>query len=138
MLLQELFDIAIDGWASQGFECSLGNADRCLYRGPNGKKCPVGYLIPDEVYRPTFEDNNVSLLLEKFPDLEPRLIASDCTEETAKEFLVKLQYCHDLGSTEDMTTPDYLNGLRGIAAYFDLSTSKLEEIEKTLLAEKKE
>lgn len=28
---------------------------RCLYRGPNGRKCGVGHLIPDERYNPDIE-----------------------------------------------------------------------------------
>jgi hypothetical protein len=32
----------------------------CLYRGPKGKKCAIGALIPDEKYESSFETHDVS------------------------------------------------------------------------------
>lgn len=31
----------------------------CLYRGPNGTKCAVGCLIPDDLYEPSMEGKSV-------------------------------------------------------------------------------
>jgi len=31
----------------------------CQYRGPNGTKCAVGYLIPDSDYRPEWEGSSI-------------------------------------------------------------------------------
>ena len=34
---------------------SLNQQGRCLYRGPEGKKCAIGCLIPDDRYEERFE-----------------------------------------------------------------------------------
>ena len=56
--IQELFNKIYLGLKSQNFEQSAvyenGNL-RCLYRGPNGLKCAVGFLIPDEKYNESIE-----------------------------------------------------------------------------------
>lgn len=45
---QQIFDTAYRGLASQGFRKSAAKG-RCLYRGPNGRKCAIGWCIPDDV-----------------------------------------------------------------------------------------
>lgn len=37
-------------------QCSIGATQECLYRGPHGIKCAVGFLISDALYDPTIED----------------------------------------------------------------------------------
>ena len=40
----------------------------CLYRGPNGLKCAIGCLIPDEVYKPDMESLDVMGMLKLWPN----------------------------------------------------------------------
>lgn len=54
MTNQEAFDKAVAGLAAQGFTRSV-HLGGCQYRGPNGKKCALGHLIPDELYDPDME-----------------------------------------------------------------------------------
>lgn len=57
---QEIFDIAYRGLASQGFLSSADEAeDTCLYRDGNGRKCAVGWCIPDDAYRSVWEEVGV-------------------------------------------------------------------------------
>jgi len=42
---------------------------RCQYRGEDGAKCVVGWLIPDEYYTPLMEGKGVLRLLDKHPEL---------------------------------------------------------------------
>lgn len=60
----------------------------CLYRGPGGLRCAVGWLLPDEYYTPDLE--GLIPTEAGFPDLgyDPK-------------FLVKLQYCHDDASSDE-------------------------------------
>jgi len=44
---QEMFNAAYIDLAGQGFERSV-NGGICLYRGPNGTKCAIGYCLSDE------------------------------------------------------------------------------------------
>lgn len=51
---QEIFDAAYKGLASQGFVRSLAEVG-CAYRGAEGRRCAIGFLIPDEKYSPELE-----------------------------------------------------------------------------------
>lgn len=42
---------------------------QCQYRGEDGAKCVVGWLIPDEYYTPLMEGKGVMRLLDKHPEL---------------------------------------------------------------------
>lgn len=90
---QKAFNKAYRGLASQGFERSTaptdGNHDQCLYRGPGGRKCAAGWLIPDRKYKPEMEASGiVTYVLDEglydFDGLDGR-------------FLLTLQRAHDNG-----------------------------------------
>jgi hypothetical protein len=58
---QEIFDIAYRGLASQGFWPSTDeDGDNCRYRGVDGKRCAIGWCIPDKAYRSVMENNTPS------------------------------------------------------------------------------
>ena len=54
---QQAFDTMVRGLFQQG-KVSMDD-NRCLYRGPDGAKCAIGFLIPDQDYRPSFEGPSV-------------------------------------------------------------------------------
>lgn len=54
---QEIFDTVAKHLLTQNERASNNGA--CMYRAPNGCKCAVGCLIPDELYSPYFEGQNV-------------------------------------------------------------------------------
>lgn len=65
---------------------SLKAGDKCLYRGPNGLKCAIGCLIPDELYDNNMDyggNSSIQHALEKNPALAkyfsgiPLLLLSD-------------------------------------------------------------
>lgn len=58
MTEQEAFDIALAGLRKQGKPSK--NNYSCLYRGPDGTRCAVGFLMPDELYKPEYDVNNSS------------------------------------------------------------------------------
>lgn len=51
---QETFDMICEGLKAQNWQRSAVGT-QCLYRGPNGRKCAVGLLIPDDDYDKDFE-----------------------------------------------------------------------------------
>ncbi|MDH7796396.1 MULTISPECIES: hypothetical protein [unclassified Beijerinckia] len=63
---QDYFDRAVGGLLKQGTR-SLRKKDEddifCMYRSPQGHKCAVGMLIPDDKYSPKF-DNGDDVMLE--------------------------------------------------------------------------
>lgn len=72
-----MFDKMLEHLRAQGCR-SVDEFDSCLYRGPNGTKCAVGALIPDEKYSKDMEDISASGLLNLFPDFEVREFLTDC------------------------------------------------------------
>ena len=86
MTRQEMFNIAYKGLASQGFEHSLDRDGFCVYRGENGRRCAIGWLIPDERYYVELEGRsvyNISI---------PCAVGCDVNDAV---FLSSLQCCHD-------------------------------------------
>lgn len=65
MTNQEIFDRVYVHLLTQNAksEASIG----CAYRGDNGRKCAIGCLIPDEVYKPDFEGISPEVLGEAPP-----------------------------------------------------------------------
>ena len=51
---QLAFNDALMGIMNQG-ELSFDEDGGCAYRSPNGNKCTIGHLIPDENYNPNLE-----------------------------------------------------------------------------------
>lgn len=84
---QEIFDKAWTGLESQGFLQSK-EPGRCMYRGFGGRRCAVGWCIPDEKYDPGFEGRG--------PTTE---ICEAVGLPDALGFLTNLQKTHDEGYT---------------------------------------
>lgn len=95
---QEIFNKAIRALHAQPQKSYDEFTGTCFYRGPEGIKCAIGHLIPDEEYNPKFEGEIPSFSeLPGNPEIQ-RKIATLCGAETKKDawFLQALQtYCHD-------------------------------------------
>ncbi len=52
---QRIVDTVVRGLRSQGFQQSKGFRGVCALRGDDGRKCAVGWLLPDEMYAETGE-----------------------------------------------------------------------------------
>lgn len=81
----------------------------CYYRSPEGLKCAIGCLIPDELYDPKFEGKRVSIL----PIDILRYIGVETDEDLL--FLRRLQKIHDEYSVELWKVK-----LKKFASYYDL------------------
>lgn len=46
-----------------------GPDGKCMYRAPNGDRCAVGCIIPDEQYKPDMEGVGATALLPRVPSL---------------------------------------------------------------------
>jgi hypothetical protein len=60
---QELYDYIVEAIVKQG-RPSVGDNDRCLYRGPEGLKCAAGHVIPDSMYSENMENNSILSVFE--------------------------------------------------------------------------
>ena len=85
----------------------------CRYRGPNGTKCAVGALIPDDQYDPTFEGSPVGAIQDDTPALEGLDF----------QLLSQLQNIHDL-----LPNPQQWGAeLRTVAKAHNLSIAQLAQ-----------
>jgi len=92
MTNQELFDFVVSSVIKQGGpSVALTNGQiECLYRSPEGRKCAVGFLIPDDKYTPACESHLPRWLrrkgfIENISDYQLNMID-------------RLQYAHDEAS----------------------------------------
>ncbi len=118
MTEQEIFDTVAIHLIKQGKQSAdaFGN---CLYRGPEGLKCAVGCLIPDEVYQRNMECRVVSRLLGNYDSLK--------FLQPFDALLSKLQYAHDEAYGEgQIWTDTVVSYLYKIAEEYNLSTAVLE------------
>jgi hypothetical protein len=89
---QEIFDFAVGKLIEQGVE-SVNEYHQSVYRAKNGNKCTFGHLIPDSLYRDSFEDRTaVAILREGGTGYSSKLAASLNQHE---ELITDLQNAHD-------------------------------------------
>lgn len=107
---QEIFDEVVKGLESQSWIASIGENGYCQFRGLGGRKCAIGWLIPDDDYNKAFENLNgdIERLLKK--------LEQSYTIELL-EFLWELRDLHD-----DLPNPEAMReGYRKFAKSHDLT-----------------
>lgn len=87
---QEIFDLAWKGLKAQGFEKSYDPSFGCLYRGPEGRRCAIGHVIPDDRYATTLEGKS---------PLTIEVSSAANLSENDTSFADDLQMCHDKADT---------------------------------------
>ena len=130
MTRQEMFNAAARQLLNQGGPALTPGGpfgtDRCAYRGPNGTRCAVGALIPDELYDPAMEGKPVWTVMNEFPAVY-RLFHGVRNET----FLGDLQAVHDSLTRQyvDRAWDRHvlLDRLERFAKSYDLSRSVLQE-----------
>lgn len=74
MTNQEAFNKVVTGLRAQGkpsVVMDIYGGNMCAYRNPNGLKCAIGMLIPDEQYTSCFEGGlSLSEVIESVPALQ--------------------------------------------------------------------
>lgn len=100
---QLIFNLVASAIIEQGGASALVTTDGvvCQYRGPNGRKCAAGHLLPDADYKPEFEGKSV--MADKLDELFNKednwpLI----TPNSGRGFLHELQQAHDRAAEKAM------------------------------------
>lgn len=95
---QQVFDKVASHLLAQKLTSSKSNlvGGTCLYRGPNGTKCAVGCLIPDDLYDAKMEGTAVPTS----PDFSPMYnvigkVLTQVVEGDTFPLLAALQLLHD-------------------------------------------
>ena len=85
---QEFFDKTMEHLRKQGVSSARGAS--CLYRGPEGTRCAIGFHIPDDMYNLRMEGAGVSNLLQNYPELKSLF------ESVTPGLLSEMQTLHDV------------------------------------------
>jgi hypothetical protein len=91
---QDVFDIASYHLLDQGERALNMAGGVCSYRAPDGRRCPVGWLIPDSEFRAGFEGKRAAVLPSAARE-------GGCSREFVafleehERLLTSLQYIHD-------------------------------------------
>jgi len=87
---QEIFDYVTPLLFAQGERSMLEGGTTCAYRGVDGMRCAVGFLIPDELYSYGLEGKSAMDV-----DITKRLNNVILTDDDLGLFLTDLQDVHD-------------------------------------------
>lgn len=105
---QEAFNRCAEHLLNQGVKALDTNAD-CVYRSPDGLKCAVGAIIPDDKYHPDMENVGVPFINQRF-DLG--------WSDKLCDLLDSLQSVHD-----DSPPERWVEGLVEVATIYNLDAS---------------
>lgn len=124
---QEVFDFVANHLFTQGVQAMgvqkgmTGSTPICLYRGPDGTKCAVGAMIPDEEYDLEMEGFSVRDL----PNLQTVIVNDDIMANI--ELLESLQCVHDVPANWD--SDDLMkSALESVAVEYQLDPSNLKNL----------
>ena len=123
MTNQEVFDTVCEHLAKQGRRARDGSPQNyCCYRAPDGAKCAVGCLIPDDLYEVEMDGSGYSVapLLDHFPKFRKLFEGVD------EYLLMRLQIAHD--RSENLS--DLHVNLIDTAERLQLSADKVALIER--------
>lgn len=121
MTLQESFNHICRNIIAASAPSVAGISDKektCQYRGDNGAKCVVGWLIPDQYYYPWMEGSGVMGLLEKYPELRQEVPFIQPWRSSDLEILQKM---HDAAALKWQEGMDWGSIIRAELAKFAAS-----------------
>lgn len=87
--LKDIWQFCYDSMIKQG-NPSVENGN-CLYRGPDGRKCAIGFIIQNEDYEKDMNSESASTICFEYYGFNRG------NEEVVKKvkFLEDIQHCHD-------------------------------------------
>ncbi|MFP4891261.1 hypothetical protein [Paraburkholderia sp. EG304] len=117
---QDVFDVVAWHLLRQNAQATLPNTARCMYRAPDGKRCAIGWLIPDDVYVSNIEFFGVRDLVELFSE-QPHAV------EFAKFLSSHMLLLRDLQGMHDARAPhEWPMTLRSIARLHGLRETVID------------
>jgi len=126
MKKQEIFDAVVKHLLAAPARSVNHITDTCVYRGPNGSKCAVGAILPDEIYDPKFdissEGTGIHSLCEKYSDEIPYWMRRNVM------LLQELQRTHDDPENWYDKKRYMIQKLHRIAMYFGLNRKVLPRL----------
>ncbi|WP_233866755.1 hypothetical protein [Paraburkholderia adhaesiva] len=121
---QGVFNFVAEQLLHQNARAMAPGTAKCMYRAPDGRRCAIGWLMPDEVYRSRLEYIGVN-------ELASELLTSTNPEHFRfAEFLLRHMWLlRELQGLHDAHTPDaWPVRLRMIAAEHRLDTFVIDHM----------
>lgn len=115
---QTIFDTVVTGLRKQGVCATKRGTTSCQYRTPEGNKCGVGMLIPDEDYTKKIEGSSVRRLPHNL------LSKLGLVDEHTLSLAAQLQRAHDNAAARGY---DRVNGA---IDHYPLDDAWLEECQR--------
>lgn len=112
---QQVFDIVVNHLLTQNKRCAT-DRNECRYRKPDGTKCAIGSLIPDEKYNPEIEGSRVTNINGYYLD------HLDFSDENMMRLLEQFQGVHDTTKSEF-----WAENLKILAKQFNLTYNGKQE-----------
>ncbi|MGF6978989.1 hypothetical protein QFZ94_007504 [Paraburkholderia sp. JPY465] len=118
---QDVFDIVAWHLLRQNAQATLPGTAKCMYRAPDGKRCAIGWLLPDEVYSPSLEFFGVR-------DLVAMLYETPHGGQFAQFLFEHMPLLRDLQGTHDARAPhEWPGALRMIAQQHSLRETVIDK-----------
>lgn len=122
---QRYFDFIVTLLAEQGRSVD-GNS--CMYRGPGGKVCAAGPLIPNKLYKPSIEGQGFGGVIRSTDNNLPKDFTSKFSTETI-HFVRSLQCAHDDNCHNKWS--EFIKNFTEIADRHSLDKTILKSVKKT-------
>lgn len=111
MTKQQTFDTVVRAMLAQGGPSTTTGAGRvCRMRGADGRRCPIGMLIPDEKYDPAMEDTMVQHSMTGEPQISRgfAMALAVIIDEHDRGLAADLMAAHDGAVIEACTRVDVI------------------------------
>ena len=110
---EEIIRFVTQKMKEQGTMSVAPDSGDCKYRGPNGNKCALGHLIPDEDYHPDMESYSPSghLYTPKAEKLNKYVNENLVIDGDTIPVLRQLQHCHD-GAIGDNFFEEFMGNMK--------------------------
>lgn len=116
--LQQVFDHVLKALRKQG-KASVDTQGNCFYRTPEGLKCAAGHCIPDDLYRPSFENESIDKLINSYSLVLPWMTSEHIP------LMIALQSAHDIDLGHRITS--WEKEMKKIAEKFGLMYKEPEQ-----------
>jgi len=95
-----------------------GIGSKCLYRGPDGAKCFIGLLIPDDKFEHEWDNGKSALDLVH----EGKIIVEGKNKDRSGYFLKRMQQMHDAEENWDTNSGEFIawKELKEWAKYYNV------------------
>lgn len=106
MNIQEAFNKMVSGLASQNWKQAAADTGVCMYKTPNGSKCAVGHLLPDDGtnwnHFPTISALCISDSMYFEKNTMAKAMKVDLDDPDMADFLISAQTIHDSSGNKNM------------------------------------